>query len=111
MAELPIGQPPLFDTKYPYDPMKQGVPFDPAKNNDDLNNRRINTVILDTLRAYQDKDYRDIELWECFREDYYDWTKVIFSVATLELVQELRDYLRSHGCWVPRDGGRILDNL
>jgi hypothetical protein len=35
---------------------------------------RVNEYLLNNIRYYRSRFYTDYKLWECFREDFEDWT-------------------------------------
>jgi hypothetical protein len=75
-------------------------------NPDDRNEETINGYILYCWNYYKGK-YDDALLWEYFREDFDGWTKEIFTLGNAQLVREFRDFLRTYGCFVSRDGTSV----
>jgi hypothetical protein len=62
------------------------------------------------MLLYLTRSYADTKLWECFREDFEDWTIDTWKLGDKDVVRDLRDFLRRYGVLV-KNGGRIIDHL
>ena len=70
------------------------------KDDEQLTEPIINGYILWTIEVYKIHGYKDMGLWEVFREDYEGWTTATFKVANKGVTRTIRDYLREHGVFV-----------
>jgi hypothetical protein len=56
----------------------------------DINNhttKQMNGYLLYRIIFYQSKNYIDTKLWECFKEDFDEWTLEIWSKGNRDIVE------------------------
>ena len=73
--------------------------------------KQVNGFILHQLLFYRSRSYTDFKLWECFREDFAEWTLNTWKLGNTQVVQEFRDFLRRNGVAVVKDGSSIAGNI
>lgn len=74
---------------------------------------RNNTEFINKRLAYYEKyNLKDLTLWEYFIEDFEGWSVDMFqNKPTKDATHRLRDHLRSHGVFVPKNGAFLGRNL
>jgi hypothetical protein len=72
---------------------------------------KVNGYILHQIIHYRSSFYTDYKLWECFREDFEDWTLNTWKLGSTRVVRELRDFLRRNGVYVIKNGTLIANNI
>lgn len=77
----------------------------------DLTEKVISGYILHTKLWYEKGEYQDYYLWEAFREDFTNWTTEIFDIGDTKIRRDFRNFLVQHGVYIPRNGGKIAENL
>ena len=73
--------------------------------------KQVNGFILHQLLFYRSRSYTDIKLWECFREDFAEWTLNIWKLGNTQVVQEFRNFLHRNKVAVVKDGSSIAGNI
>ena len=68
----------------------------------DLTEGDINGYIVWRIAIWKDSQYRDRELWIAFIDDFEDFKKDTFDIASKDLLRKLRDFLRANGVYVHR---------
>ena len=53
--------------------------------------------IVIKLEQYESYNWMDDELWEQFQEDFSEFTEEIFKNCTLQILRQLRIFLRTRG--------------
>jgi hypothetical protein len=67
---------------------------------EDLTEGDINGYIAWRIAIWTDSQYRDRELWIAFIDDFDDFKKDTFDIASKDYRSKLRDYLRANGVFV-----------
>ncbi|RKF76961.1 hypothetical protein GcC1_067016 [Golovinomyces cichoracearum] len=80
-------------------------------DSNDVTEKVINGYILHTKLWYEKGDYQDYDLWESFREDFANWTTEIFNICDTKIRRDFINFLVQHGVYIPRNGGKIAENL
>jgi hypothetical protein len=47
--------------------------------------------------------FQDIDLWESFQEEFVDWTRRDFELASISCCRAFRTYLRRKGVWISKE--------
>ena len=66
----------------------------------DLTEGDINGYIAWRIAIWKDSQYRDRELWIAFIDDFEDFKKDTFDIASKDYRSKLRDFLRANGVYV-----------
>jgi hypothetical protein len=72
---------------------------------------QVNRYLLNNIRYYRGRFYTDYKLWECFREDFEDWTLDTWKLSHTRIIREFRDFLCRNGVYVVRNGALIASNI
>lgn len=83
-----------------------GTPFS-VQNEEHHTHTQTNNWITLMLVRYEQKGYQGYDLWEEFQEGFEGWTTALFTLASREVIKELRTWLSTHGVWVRRQAGSI----
>ena len=54
------------------------------------------------LRHYQALDLSDVDLWQTFRYDFYNWTEDAFNKCIAGTLYQSRTLLRKRGVWMQK---------
>lgn len=79
----------------------------------ELNEMRVNTYILKCEETYlgREDELQDDDLWEQIGLDFEDWKTEHFAYASKKLNHRLRNYLRDHGVFIPKNKMAIAHEL
>lgn len=106
---MPLPMPDAFRGNDSYDPDKWGKEFDIESDSEDK--IAINTYIAYRKNYYTQAGYRDLQLWEYFKEDFQEWTEKIWGAADKDIRSNFRDYLRGNGVNIIKQRGAIAPRL
>lgn len=84
------------DSNYPLDEENWGLTFDPRV----LEHRttpNVNNHVALTMWRYGRMGYKDLDMWEEFRESFEGWSLEILELGDRIALKELRTYLVTHG--------------
>ncbi|KAI1006918.1 hypothetical protein K3495_g1308 [Podosphaera aphanis] len=65
--------------------------------------QKMSKLIEEKIGEYNRYKFKDDNLWEAFRDDFYNFTAEDFKQATLPVQRALRTHLRTYGVWVKWD--------
>ncbi len=70
-----------------------------------------NDFIDEKMNEWRIQNFKNIDLWEQFKNDFVDWTNENFRTATIEKLREFRVYLRQHDVWVRRQRDTSINKV
>jgi len=73
-----------------------------VQNAEDLTPENLIRYIEWRIESYNTVNYRNDDMWECFRVDYEGWTKETFDALDHDLKSRLRDAVRERGVYVKK---------
>lgn len=56
-------------------------------------------------------DFKDLDLWEAFKDDFEGWTEDDFKLTTNHEIRKVRTSLRKRGFWVEKSRLTIAKSL
>ena len=68
-------------------------------------------IITNALKAWEEFNFRDLDLWEMFKEDFESWTKDNFKLANNRQIRKVQNLLRQRGVWVEKSRLTIAKSL
>lgn len=73
--------------------------------------RDYTTIISKALEAWKKYDFKDLDLWDSYKEDFKDWTEDDFNLAGHHETRKVRTFLRKRGVWVEKSRKTIAKSL
>jgi hypothetical protein len=76
-----------------------------------LSTQELQTYFDWKLADYQGHKYRDHQLWNCFAEDFCNFTEPLFKSLGNVRTREMREYLRANGVYVGYRNGKSIGTM
>ena len=73
--------------------------------------KQVNSFIFYQFLFYRSRFYTNFKLWECFQEDFTEWTLNIWKLKNTYVIQEFHDFFYRNRVAVIKDGSLIIGNL
>ncbi len=67
-----------------------------------------NEYIILLIKKWKSLNLQNTNLWGTFRDDFEGWTEQSFKTATNDVLRSLRNFLRKHGVWIPRQERKTI---
>jgi hypothetical protein len=95
---------PLDNLGYLIDETTWNKSIDPLKE-ENQKTEILNGYITQAMQFWTNQRFKDIALWEDFRDDFNEWTFDIFKIVSRGALKALRVYLTTHGVWIRKTSG------
>jgi hypothetical protein len=82
----------------------KGIDLDAAN----VKTKDVDEFVRFKLLEYDVLNFRDIDLWEAYKEDFGSFTVAVFKSCNQHLIRQLRLRLRTNGVWVQRQTGTTV---
>jgi hypothetical protein len=92
------------DLSYPIDEATWNKSIDPLKE-ENQKAEILNGYITHVMQFWINRRFKDIALWEDFRDEFSEWTIDVLKLASRNALKELRVYLTTHGVWIRKTTG------
>ena len=78
---------------------------------DDSSTMDVTGTIETAFKVWERYNFRDLDLWESFREDFKGFKEDDFKQTSIHCQRKLREFLRKRGVWVERSKLTIARSL